>query len=65
MFMFGPFGEEASQMSMRQGYAMGFCPGSRYIVTGELTVADGSDYPVGTLLTLDSNLNFVAVSSWD
>ncbi len=65
VFMFGPFGEEASQMSIRQGYAMGFCPGSRYIVTGELTVADGSDYPIGTLLTLDADLNFVAVSSWD
>ena len=62
---FGAFGDEASVMSIREGYPSGFCPGARYIVTGELVLSSGSSFPVGTLLTLDSDLDFVAVSSWE
>ena len=62
---FGAFGDEASVMSIREGYPSGFCPGARYIVTGELVLTSGSNFPVGTLLTLDSDLDFVAVSSWE
>jgi hypothetical protein len=65
ILQFGAFGDEAAVTSIRQGFPMGFCPGARYIVTGELTLLSGEEFPIGTLLTLDADLNFVAVSSWD
>lgn len=65
VLQFGPFGDEGAVTSIQEGFPMGFCPGARYIVAGELTLAGGDDFAIGTLLTLDSDLNFVAVSSWD
>jgi hypothetical protein len=65
VFAFGAFGDEASVLSIREGYPTGFCPGARYIVADDLVLADGSGFPVGSLLTIDGELEFVAVSSWD
>jgi len=64
-FEFSAFGDEAPVISIREGYPSGFCPGARYIVAAELVLTSGSEFPVGTLLTLDSDLGFVAVSSWE
>ena len=61
----GPFGDEGAVTSIREGFPTGFCPGARYIVAGELILPSGDEFPIGTLLTLDADLNFVAVSSWD
>lgn len=65
ILQFGPFGDEAAVTSIQPGFPMGFCPGAKYIVSGELTLAGGDEFPIGTLLTLDADLDFVAVSSWD
>ncbi|MBT8240166.1 MAG: hypothetical protein KJN63_02955, partial [Acidimicrobiia bacterium] len=41
------------------------CLGAQYTVTGPMVDEDGNEWPVGTLLTVDSELNFVEVSGFD
>lgn len=52
-------------LSIRNGAYTYHCYGAKITLDIATTWDDGVAYPAGTLLTVDADLNWIAVSSWD
>lgn len=52
-------------VSIRNGKFTYHCYGAKITLEIDTTWDDGTDYPAGTLLTVDADLNWVPVASWD
>ena len=63
-YSFEDFDGAESTIEIRGGEMLFWCLGAQYTVTGPMVGEDGQPIPLGALLTLDADSNFVQVSGW-
>jgi hypothetical protein len=64
-YSLGGFDGQGATLQIRDGETLAWCLGAKYVVTGPMVDEGGESIPVGALLTLDTDLRFVQVSSFD
>jgi len=67
VYSLGDFLGEPATVSIWQGSMRVFCPGAMYVVDGPIVDLNqnGEPIPVGALLTVNADLEFVQLSSFD
>lgn len=63
-YSLGGYDGQGATIQIRNGETLAWCFGAKYVVTGPMVDEDGEPIPVGALLTLDTEFQFVQVSSF-